>query len=179
VKTPRDYQSLRAEHAKATKQPASQNDQAQVPRPPEADNSQSVPEPTRPTQVRAPGWNGTGDLVSEQTAANRLDKWVNKSVMERQSAQPDVSVGIAEKAQQRDKAEEKLSGKELHAADLQAAKQAGRAARPQQGADRNVSPQAAAKQEKLSGKALHAADLKAAKESAKEPDQSRDTSRSR
>jgi hypothetical protein len=110
-------------------------------------------------------------------SAREFDKWVNANAAQRQSAQPDVSVGIAEKAQQRDKSTERLSGKEQLAANLQAAKEAG----PQKEPDRDVSAPEAANQEKLSGKERLAANLKAAKESSNETEQnpSRDTGRSR
>jgi len=64
------------------------------------------------------------------------------------------------------------------AGDLQAAKETGQAPE-HHSPDRNASPSDVAKQEKPSGKAALTEDLKAVKESAKETDQSRDTSRSR
>jgi hypothetical protein len=113
-----------------------------------------------------------------QASAVDYHNWANANAAQRQSAQPDVSVGIAEKAQQRDKADERLKDKEALATDLQAAKGTGQAAE-HPSPERDVSPPDPAKQEKNGGKEALAEDLKAAKESAKETDQSRDTGRPR
>jgi hypothetical protein len=177
LKTPRNYHPLRTEHAKATAQPTKSQDQAPTPSQLDAENTRSRQKPSAP-----PVWAGTGSRESEETAAIHRNNRLNADAIKSQRVPRDASANISKNKatlHERDKATEKLTGKELHAADLQAAKQAGRAAGPQHIPDRNVSPQAAAKQEKLTGKALHAEDLKAAKESAKATDQSRDTSRSR
>lgn len=170
MKPPRNYQALHDEHARQT----------QVPGQPNADNAQSEPESTRPPfRPPSPGWTDSPRMDMNQTSAVDYHNWANANAAQRQSAQPDVSVGIAEKAQQRDKADEKLMDKEALATDLQVAKDAGRSAKPQQGNDHDAPAPEAAKQEKPGGKAALAEDLKAAKESAKATDQSRDTGRSR
>jgi hypothetical protein len=180
LKPPRHYQALDDEHTRLAEQSSSQqqDQQAQVSRQPEANPAQPEPQPTRPPEVRAPspGWTDSPRMDMQQAAATNYNNWANVNAAERQSAQPDVAIGMGEKAQQRDKAEEKLIGKERIAANLQAAKEA----RPQKGPDRDASPPETAQTERLSGsKARLSANLKAAKESSKETDQSRDTSRSR
>lgn len=170
MKPPRNYQALHDEHVRQT----------QVPGQPNADNAQSEPEPTRPPlRPPSPGWTDSPRMDMNQVSAVDYHNWVNANAAQRQSAQPDVSVGIAEKAQQRDKAAEKLMDKEALATDLQAAKDAGRSAKPLQGNDHDAPAPESAKQEKTGGKAALAEDLKAAKESANETDQNHDSGRSR
>jgi len=171
LKPPRSYQPLNDEHARAAGQSASEQDQAPVPGQPEADNVQSEPEPSRPTQVRAssPGWTDSPKMEHHQASAVSYNNWANANATARQASRPDQSAGVP--------GHEAAAEKVRLAGDLQAAKE-GQAAE-HRNPDRNASPPDAAKQEKPSGKAALAEDLKAAKESAKETAQSRDTSRSR
>jgi hypothetical protein len=163
VRTPRNYDALRNEHANATGQSASQQDQGPAPRQPEVKNARSELKPSGQSDVRSapPPWDGTGDRFSEETAAIRRNSWLNPGAIARQGARPDASANGP------------------LAADLQAAKQTGHAAAQQHGADRNASPTKAGEQEKQSGKAVLAEDLKAAKGSGNEVDPSHDPGRSR
>jgi hypothetical protein len=170
LKPPRNYQALHDEHAPAAGQSASQQDQAQVPGQPEADNAHSEPEPTRPTQVRppSPGWTDSPKMEHQFDSAREFNNWAN--VTARQASRPDQSAGVA--------GHEAAAEKARLAGDLEAAKETGQAAE-RHSPDRNASPPDAAKQEIPSGKAALAEDLKAAKESANETDQNHDPGRSR
>lgn len=162
LKLPRNYQTLHDEHARQT----------QVPGQPNADNAQSEPKPTRPTfGPPSPGWTDSPKMEHNFASAREFDEWVNANAAQRQASRPDQAAGAV--------GHEAAAEKVRLAGDLQAAKDAGRSAKPQQGNDHDAPAPEATKQEKSSGKAALAEDLKAAKDSTKETDQSRDSSRSR
>ena len=138
LKPPRNYQTLHDEHAHVAGQSSSQQDQARVPGQPEADNAQSEPEPTRPTQVRAPspGWTDSPKMEHHFASAAEFDNWLNASATARQASRPDQSAGLP--------GHEAAAEKVRLAGDLQAAKETGHAAE-HHSPDRNASAPDAAR----------------------------------
>jgi hypothetical protein len=172
LQPPRNYQSLRDEHARATQESAPQKAQAKAPEPAKGAEAQPEPQPYRP-QVRPSTGRVTdsGGRVAQEELANDLHKQNLANAALRQRAQPVTA--------------EQQSGKDRLAADLSEAKE-GRVTVNQE-RDADHAPPANAQQkdnaraapEKQGGKERLAADLKEAKESAPAPEQGHDRGRSR
>jgi hypothetical protein len=110
LQPPQKYQPLRDEHARVAKESASKAEKQEAPSP--ALDAEQEPGPTRPTEIRSPGWTADPRMDRQQESAARYHNWLNQNHANRDAAQQLPMQQL-----------EKQSGKDLPAADLAEAKE--------------------------------------------------------
>lgn len=158
MKTPRNYQALREEQARATSDQTQKVPQQDT----KAQSKADVERVAKSTRQHSPGWSDSASMDAQQGSALAYNKWANADAQAMRNAQAHPAPNVAKNE----------AGKAALAADLKQARGSLKQSEP-------VRP-VPTKQQLSGNKAALAADLKEARESSKQPpEQARNTSRTR